>query len=178
MFSGLSSLIPQWRGWSGSTYTTSAVALLPVRWTRIEIFIPTCNATAVRIRAPWRLTTNVSPSHVRGSLTPRASITTFRRTRVLPLDSRANGLEVIRHAPTLMCRIHGIFLLIVRLRQRNRHSPNENYRVGPTVWRVGHKPSCDFPRKPLTLHWRSSSSRLPTIRCQWETPRSIHLKSA
>jgi len=33
MFSGFSSLIPQCRGWSGSTYTTSAVARLSVRRT-------------------------------------------------------------------------------------------------------------------------------------------------
>ena len=39
--------------------------------------MPTRNTTAVRIKAPWRLTTTVSPSHVRGSLTPRASTRTF-----------------------------------------------------------------------------------------------------
>ena len=53
-------------------------------------------ARLARIDPPWRLTTKVSPSHVKGSLIPSASIRTFRRTRVLLRDSRATGVEVIR----------------------------------------------------------------------------------
>jgi hypothetical protein len=59
------------------------------------------SATGVEINAPWILTTMVSPSQVRGSVIPQASMVTFNETLVLLRDSRASGLEGIRHLPLL-----------------------------------------------------------------------------
>src|SRR5215471_21406223 len=53
----------------------------------------------VEINAPCRLTTRVSLSHNRGSVTPTVSITTFRGTRVLRRDSKEKCVEDIRHLP-------------------------------------------------------------------------------
>jgi hypothetical protein len=81
MFEGFSSLVPQCRGWSGSTYTTSAIARLSVRWTRIEIFIPTgngferspeCSSVTSRLKATkkqfHKTYTNYLSHHARGTL--------------------------------------------------------------------------------------------------------------
>jgi hypothetical protein len=45
------------------------------------------------------LTTRVSPSHNRGSVTPTASITTFKGRRVLRRESRETCVEDICHLP-------------------------------------------------------------------------------
>ena len=66
--------------------------------TRISMVMPTRSGMAVEMKAPWQLTTSVSPSQFRGSATPCASIATLRRTRVLLRRSRARS-EGISHLP-------------------------------------------------------------------------------
>jgi len=62
------------------------------------MFISTRSGMLQEISAPWRLTTMVSPSQVRGSVRDWAVITTFRGTRVLLLNLPATRVWDIRHA--------------------------------------------------------------------------------